>query len=223
MTRRFGAFELVYVEGNADRWLRVDEGYAADSHRAYDVSIMVNDPVKAHVVQALQTLTTPSEATKEIVSIDEKVLPSPRLPNSSDNIQIALSCTQTRAASLKRSFLTSFACAPIPFISQFVSSQSSDLEKILSGSRASEANLGGGAKWQEEIRRAEVWEGDWVKEGISVFESRRDEGIMKDKIRARQVQVPLQQQQMQMPQQLQQQYAQQYAMQQQQQQQYARR
>lgn len=99
---------------------------------------------------------------------------------------MALKAAQIKSSSLKRSFLSQFAASPIPTINQFIASQSSDLATILSTSRASQAQIGGDTKWLEEMRRSEVWQGDWVEEGVSVFKARGEEAMRTKALRGMQ-------------------------------------
>jgi hypothetical protein len=94
--------------------------------------------------------------------------------------QLALDASSARTSYLKRTFLTAFASSPSSFLQKWLSSQSRDLDLILGGDRASQSSLGGGATWREEIRHADVWEGEWVKEGASVLSTRKQEKGIKD-------------------------------------------
>ena len=91
-------------------------------------------------------------------------------------------------------FRSAFAASPHSFITSWLSSQSRDLALILGNDKGSQTSIGGGPSWREEVRRADVWKGEWVKEGASVYESRKIEGAIKE-VTGRNVAMMQQQQQ----------------------------
>ncbi|ORY77656.1 hypothetical protein BCR35DRAFT_305438 [Leucosporidium creatinivorum] len=145
--------------------VRVDTDAGAKNHIAFDLELTVEDPARAEMERVSHILNTPSEKMKEIMALDEK---------------IALDALSARTSYLKRTFLTSFASSPTTFLQKWVSSQSRDLDLILGGDRASQSSIGGGSTWREEVRHADVWEGEWVREGASVLSMRRQEKGIKD-------------------------------------------
>lgn len=135
-----------------------------------------------------QALNAPSDRLREVLALDEKVrprTPPPNLPSAlfltcSRLSQIALDATSIKQAQQKRTFLAAFASSPTEFLSSFLASQSRDLELILGGDRATQAAIGGGSTWREEIRSSDVWQGEWVKEGASVWSARGKEKELRD-------------------------------------------
>lgn len=113
-------------------------------------------------------------------------VPSQPLPSRTDHPvvktppQIALDAVAIRNADQKRTFLIAFASNPVTTIQSYLASQARDLDLVLGHDRAHQASIGGGATWREEIRRADLWNGEWVKEGASVFASRKMEGVIRE-------------------------------------------
>lgn len=91
-----------------------------------------------------------------------------------------MDAVSVKNAELKRTFLTAFASDPVKTMESYVASQAKDLDLIVGQDRASHAAIGGGPAWREEIRRSDLWEGDWVKEGVSVFGSRQMEKAIRE-------------------------------------------
>ncbi|KAL8286551.1 hypothetical protein RQP46_004568 [Phenoliferia psychrophenolica] len=166
--------------------IKTDVSAGETAHTAFDIQTSVDDPARTEMERVAVALNNPDARLKEIAALDEK---------------IAAEAILIKQTHLKRSFLTAFASSPQAFLARWVASQATDLDVILPGGSAS----------KDDMRRADQWQGDWVKEGATVHTIRATEQSLREAKIA-------QQQQMQQQQQQQQQFGQQ-----QQQQQYARR
>jgi SWI/SNF-related matrix-associated actin-dependent regulator of chromatin subfamily D len=135
--------------------IRVDAAHQTDPKPTiYDISVLVEDPLRAHVSRVL-TATTP---LSQIEKLDE---------------QIALAVQAMQASKAKHDFFEAMARDPVGFTKRWVSSQRRDLEVILG-----EANRGGGGgeeglgeEWRKGGREG-VWGGEKAKESVGLFLAR---------------------------------------------------
>ncbi|KAK4049255.1 SWI/SNF and RSC complex subunit Ssr3 [Microbotryomycetes sp. JL221] len=170
--------------------IEANEQSGDQHHAAYDMTIYVPDPTRLEIEQVTAQLNQPNEKYKDIISFDEK---------------IAAEANTVRTAALRRNFLASFASSPIEFLETFLHSQSQDLELVLGGSTSGLGGIGERGKqsiilsgvdqddkttkpistlatWRDDIRKSDIWTGDWVQEAVSVFDARRQEKRWRDEV-----------------------------------------
>ncbi|KAM0791958.1 hypothetical protein ACM66B_004209 [Microbotryomycetes sp. NB124-2] len=148
-----------------------NEAAGARQHAAYDFCIYVPDPARLEIEQAYAQMNSSNDKIKDVIALDER---------------IAAEAATARMSHLKRTFLSSFASSPGDFLQQFVASQADDLGLVLGGGeRSKHASLGGVASWRESIRRSDAWKGDWVGEGVALFDARKSEKRIRDDVTVR--------------------------------------
>lgn len=148
---------------STDRKSRLDEK-CEEGAKFYDIEVELADPARLQMKQVLEALGDGDPTTRQIASLDEKVrLIGTALLALTTVDQIADSVARIKEASKRRTFFSSFADDPVTFLSTWLSSQSADLDTLLGRDRGVDASAAG---------RSESFKGDWVAEGVALYESR---------------------------------------------------
>ncbi|SCV72924.1 BQ2448_6849 [Microbotryum intermedium] len=136
-------------------------------HLAFDMPIHIENASRHELEMILRSLNAPQPL---IMQLDES---------------IAASALEAKSSHLKRAFLTAFASDPLTCLDNWLESQAEDMKVILHDGaepRGSKGAIGGGVGWREEFRRGDKWEGEWVKEGASVWAQRSVEGRIREQV-----------------------------------------
>ncbi|KAI9012498.1 SWI/SNF and RSC complex subunit Ssr3 [Phycomyces nitens] len=116
--------------------IRVDKEFH-QSPKAYDVDVELDSVVR----QKMLNIVSSTQAQKEIMTLDDKIVQCVQSINNSK---------------IKRDFLMQFAQHPVEFINKWIASQARDLEVILGETKV---NL-------EEMRQTDFYKQPWVKEAV---------------------------------------------------------
>lgn len=119
-----------------DYTVRVDKAFHQSS-KAYDVEVELESDVR----QRLMNIVSSTQAQKEIMGLDDKIVQCVQSINNSK---------------IKRDFLTQFSKEPVEFINKWIASQARDLEVILGESKV---NL-------EEMKQTDFYKQPWMKEAV---------------------------------------------------------
>ncbi|CAO1631884.1 unnamed protein product [Parajaminaea phylloscopi] len=133
-------------------WVRTD----ADVNRhttAYDIEVELEDwTVRARQERVLSLFDAAGERAQEVAELD-------------DRIAQAVASLQNHSAA--RDFLYTFSSDPLGHLRTWLASQARDLDSIL-GAKSSVPGAGiGSGLSNEEMRRAETFEGAWLDEAIT--------------------------------------------------------
>lgn len=128
----------------------------AESEKVYDVLIEIPDPAVRTSQSLLRTLSPNAPISQEIVKLDE---------------QIASLASSIRTSVYEHSLLSKFSKNPVTFMSEWMDSQSLDLQDLLDPDPSKFKGTEG--EWKlERLRDSEWFQQDWVTQAVGLHVAR---------------------------------------------------